>query len=890
MNRMIWNQYASLFALFLIGSVAVGQQSDVQLPVGMRQVLNKRLATQMEYRRHCENYGSRHPRSIQLKKELDFLDSQYKRVQDVVDLYRWVGSTDSDKQAIINRKETESLQLATKIKNTADLADRTELIQQLEAKIREAFQLRLELQQQQVKEVSESLQQAKLRLDQRKRDAEKVIQKRMRELIGESAAKLKETDPKTNKRVSQDPEVLALLEQSRAELRIALATLESKQQRQNDDHGHGGFTSKANNQWCLSSARNNFDPSARDVPLVWDVRPDRAKNLKWQAKLGSQSYGSPVVAAGNVYVGTNNDAGYVGRYPPSVDLGCLLAFDAEFGTFLWQHSSEKLTSGRVHDWPLQGLCSSALVEGDRLWIVTSRGEVKCLDTSGFYDNEDDGPVKNELVAIHAIANRRPTSEAYKLAIESLQSMKFPDFLRPTLADVGFKMSDNVSVANAGGGWIVQANVDGQVRDLEIANEGSRLVFRKRLSTADKLEADTVWAYDMMENLGVRQHHMAACSVTSHNDLLFICTGNALDAQRRLDTASPQNGDVPSFICLEKTTGKLIWSESSTHPIFHGHWASAAIGEIDGLTQAIFPGGDGYLYSFKADRGRDGKPELLWKFDCNPKTSVWKLGGEGTRNNIISAPVIHDGLVYIGVGQNPEHGEGNGHLWCIDGSKRGDISPELAVKKDGDVLKPIAQRRFQAVDQSKGEIAMSNPNSGVVWHYDKVDLNHDGEIDFEEEMHRTIGTVAIAENLLYVSDFSGLIHCLDAKGTKTGEPIVHFTYDMLAQSWGTPLIASGHVFFGDEDGDVSIFKLGAGHSEPIAEINMGSAVYTTPTVNDDTLYIANKSILFAIEKSDVEATTDKEFQERSDKLKRTRELLELIDNKIQSLKARDPLGN
>jgi len=33
-----------------------------------------------------------------------------------------------------------------------------------------------------------------------------------------------------------------------------------------------------------------------------------------------------------------------------------------------------------------------VVEGDRLWFVTNRGEVICLDTKGFSDGEDDGPV------------------------------------------------------------------------------------------------------------------------------------------------------------------------------------------------------------------------------------------------------------------------------------------------------------------------------------------------------------------------------------------------------------------------------------------------------------------------------------------------------------------
>ena len=98
------------------------------------------------------------------------------------------------------------------------------------------------------------------------------------------------------------------------------------------------------------------------------------------ARLGSQTYGNPVVANGKVFIGTNNGAGYLKRYPAEVDLGVLLCFDEADGKFLWQDSSEKLPTGRVNDWPLQGICCTPLVEGNRLWYVTSRGEVKCLDT------------------------------------------------------------------------------------------------------------------------------------------------------------------------------------------------------------------------------------------------------------------------------------------------------------------------------------------------------------------------------------------------------------------------------------------------------------------------------------------------------------------------------
>src|SRR5262249_34859070 len=96
-----------------------------------------------------------------------------------------------------------------------------------------------------------------------------------------------------------------------------------------------------------------------------------------------------------IWVGTNNGAGWLKRYPAETDLGCLLCFNEEDGKFLWQHSSEKLPTGRVHDWPLQGICCAPYVEGKRMWFVTSRGEVLCLDTEGFLDKKNNGPFTSE---------------------------------------------------------------------------------------------------------------------------------------------------------------------------------------------------------------------------------------------------------------------------------------------------------------------------------------------------------------------------------------------------------------------------------------------------------------------------------------------------------------
>jgi len=543
-------------------------------------------------------------------------------------------------------------------------------------------------------------------------------------------------------------------------------------------------------QWGGSPARNNT-PTGKNIPTEWEIGSfdyltgewdsSEAKNIKWVAPVGSQTYGNAVVSGGKVFVGTNNRGGYLERYPPEVDLGCLICFDVATGQFLWQHSSEKLPSGRVHDWPLQGICCAPLVEGDRLWFVTSRGEVRCLDTEGFFDDENDGPYQDEPFA-----------------------------------------------------------------------------------TGEKAEeADVVWVFDMMKELGVSQHNMCSCSVTAAGDLLFVNTSNGVDVEHNYIPAP----EAPSFFAMNKHTGKIVWTDDSPKlNILHGQWSSPTYGVLGGQPQVIFAGGDGWVYSFdpagepasaggKATRGA----KLLWKFDANPKTSKWELGGRGTRNNIIATPVLYEGRVYVAVGQDPEHGEGIGHLWCIDPTKRGDVSPELAFNA-ADPQTPIAPKRLQAVVPEEGDLTRPNKNSAALWHYSQFDQNGDGTIDFEETMHRSCGTVAIRDNVLYIADFSGLFHCLDAK---TGQ--VHWTYDMFSAAWGSPLIVEDKVYIGDEEGEVAIFRHSAKRDEAMffdedegewmpsyGTRNMNVSVYSTPIVVDNVLYISNRTHLFAIEAKEEES--------------------------------------
>jgi outer membrane protein assembly factor BamB len=702
-------------------------------------------------------------------------------------------------------------------------------------------------------------------------------------------------------------------------------------------------------QWGGSRHRNNA-PLGEKIPATWEIGEidnetgrwsgEKSRNIKWVTRLGSQSYGNPVVANGKIYVGTNNMAGYLKRYPKEIDLGVFLCLDEDTGKFLWQHSNEKLPTGRAHDWPLQGVCSTPVVEGDRVWYVSNRGEVVCLDAEGFYDGQDDGLQEGAWQEVFTTP----------LQIhDALPSTKLPAQLLAKFAEMGIKLSINAHAARAGaskwtlrewrqGGYKhlydvhiedgnlrvfkckddgssgdlfftmpdrlipdivpgplpdrirqeflakgfqlphdarVEASQEGQLWILEAGADEFRLSARAgflhaRRSLKDSLtqDADVIWRYDMMRELGISQHNMTNCSMTTADGRLFVCTSNGIDVEHKYIPAP----DAPSFIALDRDAGELIWTDNSPgENILHCQYASPCYGVFGGQPQIIFPGGDGWLYSFDPAGDGDGNSKLLWKFDCNPKDSFYSVSEKSTRNPIIGFPVVYDGLVYVAVGDDPEHYQGPGHLWCIDPDRRGDISPELVVDAQGD---RVGRRRLQAVDFARGETIVFNPNSGVVWHYTGGDWNGNGVIDdFVEEMHRSLGSPAIKDDILYIADFSGLFHCLNAK---TGRP--YWTFDMLSETWSSPLIVDDKVYIADMDGDVSVFRHSSDPRRAMKALkepspgellldalaplnadasgnvtNIGASIASTPIVANNVLYISTQRNLFAIANTEHEET-------------------------------------
>jgi outer membrane protein assembly factor BamB len=484
--------------------------------------------------------------------------------------------------------------------------------------------------------------------------------------------------------------------------------------------------------WSLfggSLHRNMVNTVDRNVPTEWSTEEGSAKNVKWSVDLGSKAYGGPVIGDGKVFIGTNNEK----PKNPQItgDKGVVMCFRESDGKFLWQAVHDKLEAGRVNDWPREGICSTPLVEGKRLYYVSNRCEVICADTEGFLDGKNDG----------------------------VQDEKYHG---PT-------------------------------------------------------DADIIWRLDMIKQLGVFPHNLATCSPLIVGNLLFIETSNGVD-EGHINIPAPA---APSFIVLDKKDGRVLWTSNAPgEKIMHGQWSNPVYAEVNGKPQVIFPGGDGYLRSFEPATG-----QLIWKFDCNPKSAVYKLGGKGTKSDFLATPVIFDNKCYIGVGQDPEHDEGVGHFWCIDITK----TPTSA---DKDV---------SPVNDNFDPHAPANKGSALVWHFGGPgDPNALGRNYY---FGRTMSTAAIKDGLVYIAELAGYLHCLDAQ---TGKE--YWQHNMNAATWSSPYWVDDKIYMGNDDGKVLIFKHGK-EKNLVAEVEMEGKIRATPVVANGTLYVMTENKLFAIGKHD-----------------------------------------
>lgn len=467
-------------------------------------------------------------------------------------------------------------------------------------------------------------------------------------------------------------------------------------------------------------------------------------NVRWTAKLGSETYSSVAVADGRVFVGTNDTSLKDPRYP-STGGGLLMCLDERSGKLLWYLPVRALTGLRdkfpkyansKHD---LGICSTPTVDGNRVYVVTNRGEVLCLDVAGL-SNGNDGWYREEALYVNG-TDRSPVP------------------LTPN-------------------------------------------------------DPDILWRFDTLTQIKTFPHDANSCSVLIVGDVLYVNTANGVASDC---TPFP---DAPSLIALDKHTGRLIGFDDAKigRRVFHGQWSSPSLIQVGGKSLILYGGGDGICYAFEALSTLPKEPVVLkcvWSCDCNPPEYRVQNGKEidywsGTLNpyfeivnkndgkfvgpsEIIATPVPYKDRVYVPIGQDPEHGLGRGALVCIDPTKTGDISR----------------------------------TGGIVWCY--------------KDLQRSLCTPAVVDDLVYVADVAGTLHCVDAR---TGRP--YWTHVTKQESWTSLLVTDGKVYLGTRK---SLWVFAAGNEKKVLDqIRLGTPIWSAPVAANGTLYVASQRYLWAAHSS------------------------------------------
>jgi outer membrane protein assembly factor BamB len=142
-------------------------------------------------------------------------------------------------------------------------------------------------------------------------------------------------------------------------------------------------------QWGQRYSRNQVSDET-GLPARFD--PETGENIRWSVPLGTETNSTPVVAHGRVLIGTNNGQPRDPRHQG--DRGILFCLEESTGRLCWQLVVPQFENTDYLDWRTGGICSPPTVEGDRVYVVSNRAEVMCLDLHG-QSNGNDGPFLDE---------------------------------------------------------------------------------------------------------------------------------------------------------------------------------------------------------------------------------------------------------------------------------------------------------------------------------------------------------------------------------------------------------------------------------------------------------------------------------------------------------------
>jgi outer membrane protein assembly factor BamB len=369
-------------------------------------------------------------------------------------------------------------------------------------------------------------------------------------------------------------------------------------------------------QWCGSDGKNmvseeknlpdSFVPGQKNT-RTREIQLGTAKNVRWGRKLCESIYCTPAIVGGKIFIGGRQE-----------NRGLMMCLDARTGKLLWQwQAPAKEIPLRIDGWsigisenpPALGVCSSPLVDGNRVYFVTNDFKVACLDANG----------------------QRAKGAAGQARVVWSYDMWTRLKVFPCDAANGCAVID---------GDLLYVNTSNGIdRNMPLAKEKYRKIPSPDAPNLIVLEKNTgrLVATDgtpITKFLLHGQWSSVSLGTVDGRKLIFFGGGDsrcyAFEALR----------SVPQKPVKLKT----VWSCDCIPDEYK------SLGGLDWITHYC--------------AGDKRKPDGM-----NTKSDGTYVG----LSEIIGTPVFYRNRIYVAIGRDPEHGRGRGALHCIDASQTGDIT-------------------------------------------------------------------------------------------------------------------------------------------------------------------------------------------------------------------------
>lgn len=462
-------------------------------------------------------------------------------------------------------------------------------------------------------------------------------------------------------------------------------------------------------QWCGTDGKNMVS-AEKNVPddfYPGDKNPqgglklETARGVRWATRVGSYTCVSPTVAGDRVLIGSALNG-----------KGLLKCLDVKTGRQLWQWIAPprpgvpKKWEGRAMQFSnfprTLGLLSTPAIEDGRVYIVSHRNEVVCLDLAGNPDHPR--PADPQTTATLKPEEANTSKVLWTFDMWDKVGSRPSDVCNGSILIQG----DYLYVPTSNGvDRDCTANTHDELRPVFAPEAPSLIVLEKKTG---RLVAQD----DLRIGAGGRLMHGQWSSPSAGRvggkDLVFFCGGD---------------GMVYAFEALRESPRELlklkpVWSLDAIPTEYKEEYKKFNITPI-------------HHYCLGDKRRSDA---------LNKKSDGSFMG----MCEIIATPVFHEGRLYVAIGRDPDHGRGRGALWCIDPSKTGDITASGRIWC------------YQGLDRSISTVSIAD---GLLYIVDMAGRLHCLEaatgkpLWVHETKAQTWGSTLVADGKVFLPTFKGL---------------------------------------------------------------------------------------------------------------------------------------